>query len=277
MQFITLKGAKVPALGLGTYPMSGASGQRAIAEAIGVGYRHIDTAQMYGNEADVGAAIKASRVDRAEIFVTTKIDNSNHSAAAVKRSTTESLSKLGTDYIDLLLIHWPVRQVPLDETLDAMIALKAAGKVRHLGVSNFNVKLLAEVAKKYGADLVCNQVEYHPFLSQRPVLGELARQGMMLTAYCPVAHGKVAKEPVIVAIAKRLGKTPAQVTLRWLIEQKNVAAIPKASSRAHLEENFAIFDFELSDADRKAIHALGGPAGRIVNPPAGWSPGWDRD
>ena len=275
MNYITLKGARVPALGFGTYPLAGNGGRRAIAEAIGVGYRHIDTAQMYGNQSDVGAAIKASKVDRVELFVTTKIDNGHHAAARVKQSTEESLKKLGTDYVDLLLIHWPVRAVPLGETLDAMAALKTAGKVRHLGVSNFNVKLLVEAAGRHGVELLCNQVEYHPYLSQRDVLGELARLGMMLTAYCPVAHGKVAKDPVIAGIAKRLGKTPVQVTLRWLIEQNNVAAIPKASSRAHMEENFSIFDFALTDADRKAIDALGAPSGRIVDP-GGWAPAWDR-
>ena len=275
MQMIALQGTKVPALGLGTYRLSGGTGQRAIAEAIGIGFRHIDTAQMYGNEADVGAAIRASKVDRAEFFVTTKIDNANHDAANVKRSTEGSLRALGLDYVDLLLIHWPVQSVPLGETLQAMAALKTAGKVRHLGVSNFNTALVREAAGQQGVELLCNQVEYHPFLSQRTVLAELARQNMMLTAYCPVAHGKVAQNPVIGAIAKRLGKTPVQVTLRWFMEQKNVAAIPKASSRKHMEENFAIFDFALTEADKKAIDALGGPSGRIIDP-GGWAPAWDR-
>jgi 2,5-diketo-D-gluconate reductase B len=275
MQFISLKGARIPALGFGTYPLSGESGRRAIAEAIGVGYRHIDTAQMYGNESDVGAAIRASKVDRAELFVTTKIDNGNHAAGSVRRSVEDSLRALGTGYVDLLLIHWPMRPATHGETLAAMAKLKDEGKVRHLGVSNFNVKLLGDAIDKLGADLLCDQVEYHPYLSQRAVLAEVTRRGMMLTAYCPIAHGKVARDPAILAVAKRLGKTPTQVTLRWLIEQRNVAAIPKAGSRQHMIENISIFDFALTDSDRRAIDKLGSPSGRIVDP-GGWAPAWDR-
>jgi 2,5-diketo-D-gluconate reductase B len=275
MHYITLKGAKVPALGFGTYPLSGEAGRRAIAEAIGVGYRHIDTAQMYGNEADVGAAIRASKVDRGELFVTTKIDNGNHGAAGARRSAEDSLRALGGTYIDLLLIHWPMRPATHAETLAAMAKLKEEGKVRHIGVSNFNVKLLSDAIDRHGADLLCDQVEYHPYLSQRAVLAEVTRRGMMLTAYCPIAHGKVSRDPVIAGIAKRLGKTPTQVTLRWLIEQQNVAAIPKAGSRAHMIENISIFDFALTDADRRAIDRLGSPSGRIVDP-GGWAPAWDR-
>ncbi|HEY1723053.1 MAG TPA: aldo/keto reductase [Magnetospirillaceae bacterium] len=276
MRFITLNGTRIPALGLGTYPMSGQTAQRAITTAIGIGYRHIDTAQMYGNEADVGAAIKESGIDRGQIFVTTKLDNGNHAAAEVKYSTEQSLRKLATDYVDLLLIHWPVRDVPLAETLDAMAKLKAAGKVRHIGVSNFNTTLMDDAVALQGDAIVCNQVEYHVFLSQKAVVAAARKHKMMVTAYCPVAHGDVAKDATVIAIAKRLNKTPTQVALRWLVEQDPVAAIPKASSRAHLEENFSIFDFELSPADRAAIDKLGSPRGRIINWP-GVAPVWDRD
>ncbi len=276
MHFISLTGTKVPALGLGTYPMSGATAQKAITTAIGVGYRHIDTAQMYGNEADVGAAIKASGVDRGQLFITTKIDNGNHAAADVKGSAEQSLRKLGTDYVDLLLIHWPVKGTPIAETLDAMMALKAAGKVRHIGVSNFNTKLMDEAVALKGKEIVCNQVEYHVFLSQRAVLAKARQHKMMVTAYCPVAHGDVAQDATLIAIGKRLRKTPTQIALRWLIEQEIVAAIPKASSRAHLEENFAIFDFALSPADRAAIDKIGSAKGRIINWP-GVAPVWDKD
>jgi len=276
MQTIALNGTKVPALGLGTYPLTGTAGQRAIATALAIGYRHIDTAQMYGNEADVGAAIRASGVPREQIFVTTKIDNGNHGAAEVRRSTEESLKKLGSDYVDLLLIHWPVRQVPLAETLEAMAALKAAGKVRLIGVSNFTTRLMAEAVAVLGAEIVCNQVEYHLFLSQRPVLKAVRQYDMMLTAYCPVAHGDVAKDPAVIAIAKRHKRTPTQVALRWLVEQDRVAAIPKASSRVHLEENFAIFDFALSAADTATLDRLGSPKGRIISWP-GVAPAWDRE
>jgi len=274
MQFVTARSARIPALGFGTYPLSGAQGRRAIGEAIGVGYRHIDTAQMYGNEADVGAAIKASKIERSEFFVTTKIDNGNHAPAALRRSFEGSLRELGTDYVDLLLLHWPMNTAGHGETFAAMAKLKDEGKLRHFGVSNFNAKLLGEAIDKHGAEIVCNQVEYHPFLGQRAVLSEVQKRGVALTAYCPVAHGKVAKAPAIVAIAKRLGKTPAQVTLRWLIEQKQVAAIPKAGSREHMIENISIFDFALTEADHRAIGALASPSGRIVDP-GGWA-SWDR-
>ena len=276
MHFIDLSGTKVPALGLGTYPMTGQTAQKAITTAIGVGYRHIDTAQGYGNEADVGAGIKASGVDRGQIFITTKIDNPNHSAADVKSSTEQSLRKLGTDHIDLLLIHWPAKGVPIAETLDAMMKLKAAGKLRHIGISNFNVKLMDEAVALHGNAIACNQVEYHLFLSQKKVLAAARKYKMMITAYCPVAHGDVAKDPTAIAIAKRLNKTPTQVALRWLIEQDRVAAIPKASSRAHLEENFAIFDFELAPADHAALGKIGNAKGRIVDWP-GVAPVWDKE
>lgn len=276
MRFISLNGTQVPALGLGTYPMTGTTAQKAITAAIGVGYRHIDTAQMYGNEADVGAAIKASGIDRNQIFVTTKIDNGNHAAADLKRSVEESLRKLASDYVDLLLIHWPVRGVSLAETLDAMAALKTAGKIRHIGVSNFNTKLMEDAVALKGAEIVCNQVEYHIFLSQRAVLATARKHRMMVTAYCPVAHGDVARDPTVIAIAKRMNKTPTQIALRWLVEQDQVAAIPKASSRAHLKENFAIFDFALSPADRAAIDKIGSAKGRIINW-AGVAPVWDKE
>lgn len=276
MQMIALDGIKVPALGLGTYPLSRSAGQRAIATALEIGYRHIDTAQMYGNEADVGAAVRASGVPREHIFITTKINNANHKAADVRHSTEESLRKLGSDYVDLLLIHWPVSQVPLAETLEAMAKLKAAGKVRLIGVSNFNTQLMAEAVAILGSEVVCNQVEYHVFLAQRAVLAAVRRYDMMLTAYCPVAHGDVARDPTVIAVARHLGRTPTQVALRWLIEQDRVAAIPKASSRAHLEENFAIFDFALSPADRGAIDKIGSAKGRMIEY-AGYSPVWDKE
>jgi diketogulonate reductase-like aldo/keto reductase len=194
----------------------------------------------------------------------------------VKRSAEQSLKELASDYVDLLLIHWPVKDTPLAETLDAMMALKAAGKVRHIGVSNFNTKLMDEAVALKGAAIVCNQVEYHAFLSQKAVVAKARAHKMMVTAYCPVAHGDVAKDATLIAIGKRLNKTPTQVALRWLIEQEIVAAIPKASSRAHLEENFSIFDFALSPADRAAIDKLGSAKGRIINWP-GVAPVWDRE
>ncbi len=273
MKFIEVKGARVPALGFGTWPLSGPDGTRAVREAIELGYRHIDTAQLYGNEAEVGKGIAQSGAARGELWVTTKLSRDHLAAKDVARSTDESLKKLGLDYLDLLLIHWPSRAVPLTETLGAMTKLREAGKTRFIGVSNFTTTLLDEAVRH--ADIVCDQVEYHPFLRQGAVLGAVKKHGLLLTAYSPVARGQVPSDQRLQAIGKKYGKSAAQVALRWLIEQDNVAAIPKAGSRAHMQANIEIFDFALAPEDRAAIDALGSGDGRIVDI-AGWSPDWDR-
>lgn len=274
MKYIDIKGTRVPALGLGTWQLSGRGCFEAVRHALDLGYRHIDTAQMYGNETEVGWAVRESGL-RDRIFLTTKLAPGNHAAAAVKRSTEESLRRLATDHVDLLLIHWPTGEVPLGETLGALAALRQAGKARSIGVSNFNVALIEEAIATHGADLLCNQVEYHPYLSQRAVLAAVRRQAMMLTAYSPLARGRVQRDPALTAIGRTYGKSPAQVALRWLLDQDSVVAIPKASSRAHLAANLAVFDFTLSPAERAQIDALR-DGYRIVDP-AGWAPDWDPD
>lgn len=273
MQYREIKGARVPALGLGTWQLSGRSCFETVRQALDLGYRHIDTAQMYGNETEVGWAMRESGLARDAIFLTTKLAPGNLAAAAVRRTTEESLRRLATDHVDLLLIHWPTGEAPLDETLGALAALRDAGKARHVGVSNFNVALLEEAIATHGADLLCNQVEYHPHLSQRAVLASVRRHGLMLTAYSPLARGRVQRDPALAAIARKYGKSAAQVALRWLLDQDGVAAIPKAASRAHLAANLDIFDFTLSADDRAAIDALGG-IHRVVDP-VGWAPDWD--
>lgn len=275
MKYLDIKGAHVPALGLGTWQLGGRGCFEAVRHALDLGYRHIDTAQMYGNETEVGWAVRESGLTRDQIFLTTKLAPGNHAAAAVRRSTEESLHRLATDHVDLLLIHWPTGEVPLGETLGALAALRQAGKARHIGVSNFNVALLEEAVAMHGADLLCNQVEYHPYLSQRAVLAAVRRHGMMLTAYSPLARGRVQHGPVLTRIGAAYGKSPAQVALRWLLDHDGVVAIPKASSRAHLAANLAIFDFTLSAADCAAIDALHNGY-RIVDP-AGWAPDWDAE
>jgi len=274
VKYIDIKGARVPALGLGTWQLSGRGCFEAVRQALDLGYRHIDTAQMYGNETEVGWAVRESGL-RDRIFLTTKLAPGNHAAAAVKRSTEESLRRLATDHVDLLLIHWPTGEVPLGETLGALAALQRAGKARSIGVSNFNVALIEEAVATHGADLLCNQVEYHPYLSQRAVLAALRRKAMMLTAYSPLARGRVQRDAALTAIGRTYGKSPAQVALRWLLDQDGVAAIPKASSRAHLAANLAVFDFTLSATDRAAIDAL--RDGYRVVDPAGWAPDWDPE
>jgi 2,5-diketo-D-gluconate reductase B len=274
MQYIGVKGVKVPALGFGTWGLSGRSAYDATREALELGYRHIDTAQIYGNEAEIGRAIRESGIARDDIFLTTKIAPNNLRATAAKRSHEESLKRLGLDQVDLLLIHWPNPAIKLGETLPALSELRAAGKTRFIGVSNFTVALLEEAVERHGADLLCNQIEYHPFLAQRAVRAALHRYGMMLTAYAPVARGRVIKDKTLTAIGQRHGKSAGQVALRWLIEQGNVAAVPKAAQRDHAAANLAIFDFALAPEERAAIDALA-RGDRLVEW-GGYSPDWDE-
>jgi len=273
MKYVAVKGTQVPALGLGTWGLSGRSGYDGVRQALDLGYRHIDTAQMYGNEIEIGKAIRESGLDRDAIFLTTKLLPSNLRATAVKRSHDESLRRFGTPYVDLLLIHWPNEQMRLGETLGAMQELRAQGKTRFIGVSNFTVNMLREAVENHHADLLCNQVEYHPFLSQRRVLAALRSYNMMLTAYAPVARGRVFKDPTLNAIGEKYGKSGGQVALRWLIEQEGVAAVPKAAHYEHAAANIDIFDFQLSPEDHAAIDKLASGS-RLVHFP-GWSPDWD--
>lgn len=272
MKHIEVKGARVPALGLGTWQLSGRLCREAVRQALELGYRHIDTAQMYGNETEIGRALRDSGLDRSEIFLTTKLAPGNLSAPLVKRTAEESLKRLGLEQVDLLLIHWPTGEAPLGETLSALAKLREQGKTRFIGVSNFNVALLGEAVETHGADLLCNQVEYHPFLSQRAVTVALKRYGLMLTAYTPLGQGHVQRNRTLAAIGAKYGKSAAQVALRWLIDQENVAAIPKAANRDHLAANIDIFDFTLAAEDRAAIDALRGNR-RFIDP--GWGPSWD--
>ena len=274
MDYVMLKGAKVPALGLGTWPMNGRECVGAVASALALGYRHIDTAQMYGNEAEVARGIKQSGVARGDIWLTTKLWRDSLHARDVRRGVDERLSLLGTDYIDLLLIHWPDPATPLRETLDAMAEARAAGKVHHIGVSNFPVKLMRETVETIGADILSNQVEYHPLLSQKRVTAYARAHDIMVIAYCPLARGRLSGHPPVVAIGRHHGKTPEQVALRWLIQQGGVAAIPKSASEANQHSNFDIFDFKLSAEEMAAIDAAAGQQ-RLVN----MSPGipWDPE
>lgn len=255
MIYVPVKGERVPALGFGTWRLSGEACREAVEDALSIGYRHIDTAQMYGNEAEVGAAIQAAGVDRREVFLTTKIWPDNLAAEDVRRTSEESLRRLKTDYVDLLLIHWPNERVPLEETLDAMMELQREGKTHHIGVSNFSPDLFRQAVAH--APIFCNQVEYNPFVPQQALL-ELARlEDALLTAYRPLARGEVLSEPTLREIGARHGKNPAQVALRWLLQQENVAAIPKAARPEHRRSNFDIFDFELSEDEMRRISSIG--------------------
>src|SRR5690606_6708411 len=258
-----VKETNVPALGLGTWRLKGSECGDTVRTAIELGYRHIDTAQTYGNEAEVGQGIRDSSLDRAELFVTTKIDVENLSPQRLLVSAADSFRKLGIDYVDLLLIHWPHAEVPLEDSLDAMRKLQEEGLVRHIGVSNFTPELVRQALQI--APIFCNQVEFHPYLDQSDILDLAEKNDFLVTAYCPIARGAVLEDPVLRRIAESRAKNAAQVALRWLVQQPKVAAIPKAASRIHLESNLDIFDFELSRQEMEEIAALANGL-RLVNP-----------
>jgi 2,5-diketo-D-gluconate reductase B len=273
MQYVEAQGARIPALGLGTWQLSGAVARQMVGYALGIGYRHIDTAQMYGNEAEVGAAIASSPVARDEIWLTTKIWPDNFRAGALKRAAEESLRRLGTEP-DLLLLHWPNPSVPLAETIGALNEVKRRGLARHIGISNFNVALIREALALSAEPLVANQVEYQPYLDQAAVLEELRARRMALIAYSPLAKGRVFRDRTLQRIGERHGKSQGQVALRWLIQQDGVAAIPRSSREDGVRANFEIFDFALAEAEMAEIAALAHPGGREVDFP-GFAPRWD--
>jgi 2,5-diketo-D-gluconate reductase B len=254
MEHQTIKGEKVPSLGLGTYRLSGEECTRAVERALALGYRHIDTAQMYRNEDEVGRGLENSRVDREDVFLVTKVWPSDFSHDDVVRKTRESLRQLRTDYVNLLLMHWPSQDVPLEETLGAMTELKEEGRVKHIGVSNFPSQMVEEAARH--AEVFCNQVEYHPYKAQDDLLEQAKEIDYLLTAYQPIARGEILDDETLREIGEAHGKTPAQVALRWLIQQEKVAAIPKATSEDHLESNLDVFNFELSNGEMERISGL---------------------
>ncbi len=260
-----MQGESIPALGLGTWQMQGAECRKAVENALEIGYRHIDTAQAYGNEAQVGTAISNSGVDRDDIWLTTKIWRTNYRHDDVISSFHQSLEKLQTDYVDLLLIHWPHDAIPFEETLGAMAELVEGRNVRSIGISNFSASQIEEAIDVSQKKILTNQVEYHPFLDQSEILEKCHEKDMMLTAYSPIARGDVIGNETLKQIGERYDKSEAQVSLRWLIQQDNVSAIPKAASREHQEDNFDIFDFELSDEEVRQISDLAGDS-RKVNP-----------
>lgn len=267
-----IRGEAIPALGLGTFELTGPAGEAAVRTALDLGYRQIDTAIRYGNEAEVGRAIRASGVPRRELFVTTKIWFDQLEPETVHQRVGESLDRLQLDQVDLLLVHWPSKTIPLGETLAAFAEEKAKGRTRLIGVSNFTLALLDEALDVHKADLFCNQVEYHPFLSQQKLLARMSRAGMLLNAYQPIARGKVFDSEVLTEIGRRHGKSAGQVTLRWLVQQENVGAIPRSHRPENLRENLAIFDFELSSEEMATIHGLA--RGERYSSFA-WAPDWD--
>lgn len=271
MLYKTIQGIDVPAIGVGTYLLHDDECRKAVQMALDIGYRHIDTAQMYNNEQDVGQAIHSSSVAREELYLTTKIWHTNLAPDQVLQSTEQSLRKLDTDYVDLLLIHWPNNHFDLDKTIEAMLVLRDQGKAINIGVSNFPLSLLQQANDELQAPIFCEQIEFHPFLGQQDILNYAIENDIMLTAYAPLGQGEAINNDTLKEIGKHYNKSASQIALRWLIEHENVAAIPKSSSQKHLEENLDIFDFKLHEEDFRRIDDLD-KSQRIVNPP--FAPEW---
>jgi len=273
MQYVEANGARIPAIGFGTMTLKETLCVDMVSTALRSGWRHLDTAQMYGNEREVGEGLRASGVKREDVFLTTKVWWDKLGAADLERSVDESLTKLGVPFVDLLLIHWPSPTVPLSETIPLLNKVKREGKTKHIGVANFNIALLDEATRLTKEPLVNEQLEVHPFLDQTKILGTICRHGLTITAYCPIARGKAPGDTTLERIGKAHGKTPGQVSLRWLIQQ-GIIPIPRTSKKERLTENMAVFDFTLSDAEMADIAKLKRPDGRIVSP-SPQAPKWD--
>lgn len=271
--YTTASGEAVPMIGFGTSQLGACAD--IVATAIELGYRHIDTAWKYGTEEGVGEGVRRSGIARERLFITTKVSHEYLRADDFARSLEQSLVRLKTDYVDQLLVHWPSTDgIPLEETMGALAKAKREGKARYIGVANFNIALTREAMRLSPEPLTTLQAEYHPYLEQTKVLTFCRDAGLVFMAYCPLARGRLFKDPVLADIARSRGKTLAQIALRWLVQQGNIVPIPRSSSRAHMAESLAIFDFELSAEEMARIFALKRPDGRIANP-VGRAPAWD--
>lgn len=270
---LSANGAVIPALGLGTWRLRDEVAVGAVHAALDAGCRHIDTAAVYDNEAAVGEALRSHAVPRAEIFVTTKVWYTDVADGALQRSAEASLKRLGLDRVDLLLIHWPSRDVTLGEQIGALCDARRRGLARHVGLSNFTIPLMEEAVRLASEPLVANQVEHHPLLDQRRLLAACRRLGMAMVSYSPLGKGGLLDEPAITAIAAAHARTPAQVVLRWHLQQPGNGAIPRSSRPERIAENFDVSGFALSAAEMARISGLARPDGRLGNP--SWAPDWD--
>jgi diketogulonate reductase-like aldo/keto reductase len=264
----------IPTLGFGTWQLNGDTCVEATMLALGTGYRHIDTAQIYENEQEVGQAIINAGVPRDKIFLTTKSWMRSSDPKAFTQSIDESLKKLRTDYVDLLLLHRPVPEIPLSLQIETLQEMQRQGKARLIGVSNYATQALHQIIYEYGVKLFTNQVEYHPFLAQGDMMAFARDHDMCVTAWRPLANGCVKKHPVLKTIAEKYAKNEGQIALRWLIQQGNVSAIPKATSAAHIKGNIDIYDFTLTEMEMAAIFTLADHANEIHKP--GWAPLWNN-
>ncbi len=272
MQFVDAHGAHIPQIGIGTMTLTGEAGFEAIKMALEVGYRHLDTAAHYGNEKENGEALRASGVKRADVFITTKVRPTDAVPDAFARVVDQSLANLQLPYVDLLLIHWPSKEVPIALTVGALCKAKKDGKTKHIGLSNFTTALLDEAWKATSEPLVCNQIECHPFINQDKVIAASQKRSMAVVAYVPIARGKVPGADALERIGKAHGKSAAQVSLRYLVE-RGMIAIPRSANREHLKANLEVFDFKLAGAEMAALKALNATNLRVVNPPH--APVWD--
>ncbi|MBW8880188.1 MAG: aldo/keto reductase [Asticcacaulis sp.] len=271
MDTIRLQGLALPKLGLGTYRLQGAACQAAVESAIALGYRHIDTAEMYGNEDAIGAALDAAGT--VPVHLTSKVWVDNLSPDAMRRAIEASLKKLRRAQLDLYLVHWPARGMDVAAVMKTLMTLQDEGWTRAIGVANFTLPLLRQVVEQQNCVIACNQIEYHVYLDQAPMRDWLAKHGIALVAYCPLAQGLVADDPVLRRIAAKHGAESGQVALKWLLDQEMVGAIPKAGSRQNQKANLDALSLVLDDDDRAAIAALRKDR-RLVAP--GFGPVWDR-
>ena len=270
--YVEANGARIPAVGLGTWDLRGRTCARVVEQALRLGYRHIDTAEMYGNEREIGEGLRASGVKREDVFITTKVWQDHLAPREFEQATKESLARLRLSEIDLLLIHWPNPRIPLAETMGALCRMKQAGFTRHIGVSNFTVAMINQAVALASVPLVNHQIEWHAYIDQSNVVAASRRHRLSVTAYSPIARGRAVNDDLLKEIGRRHGKTAGQASLRFLVQQGAIV-IPRTSKVERLEENKAIFDFALDDAEMAAMHALANPRGRIVD----WSgaPNWD--
>ena len=276
MHYIDANGARIPAIGLGTMTLKDAVCIEAVSTALQLGYRHIDTAERYGNEAAVGEGLhkglRAAGLKREDVFVVTKVYWDKLAPGDFETSVAESLQKLKLPWVDLLLIHWNNPKVPLADSIASLCAAKVKGQTKHVGVANFTTSMLAEAVKLAAEPLVTNQVEVHPFLDQSKVLAACRKHGMSVIAYCPIARGKIPGHELLQRIGQAHGRSPAQVALRYLVQQ-GIIPIPRSANPEHLAANLAVFDFALSEVEMVEIGTLKKPDGRVVNPPH--APKWD--
>jgi 2,5-diketo-D-gluconate reductase B len=271
-QNLQTQGISLPRLGLGTFRMQGDLCRAAVESALALGYRHIDTAEMYGNEEAIGAAIAASGLARKDLHVTTKVWHENLAPDAIRKAFDASLTKLKLDHVDLYLVHWPSNSMKLPAVFETLVKLKEQGRTRAIGVANFNVALLKKVVEEIKAPIACNQIEYHVMLDQTPAREYLRARSIPLVAYCPLAQGRAATDETLIAIGRKHDASAAQVALKWLLDQDGVAAIPKASRAESQQANLGALKVKLDDEDRKLIAALPKDK-RFVNP--GFAPAWD--